>query len=302
MNLKKLLLLVLTIVIVIATLFLINKKVDIWFFALLVSPITLFYNDKMGELYNEIMVLLGEDNWKTEQRRLEKKGVINKDTRIRISFAYLFRIEIDGKYFLVPNTRTKKYQPVGGVYKFNNMEYNYLKENFSFKHDEPIAVDEVTKSDYRLFIKSGELGAFIKRFDKTINRENIKDLSREFNEELFESGILKKQGFGSLNYKYCGRHMTSIIENGFHPFELLLADIVEVRLTENQKSIFKSLMKEDSNEYKFATARDIKTKGMKFGSQDLSDNIASHTYKILIENSDKLKRRDEYKNLITVAL
>lgn len=246
--------------------------------------------------------MLGEENWKGDKRRLTKQCKMNEDTKVRISFAYLFRIEIEGKYFLVQNSRTGKYQPVGGVYKFNEMEHNYLKEHFSFEYDKPIAVDEVTKSDYRLYIKSKDLNAFIKRFDKTFDKENIRDLSREFKEEIFESGILNQDDFGNLSYIYCGRHMTSIIETVFHQFELLLADIVEVRLTEEQKNIIKNLMYTDSDKYKFATSEEIKVKGVKFGSHDLSDSIASHSSKILIENSDKLKRRNKHKNLITVKL
>ena len=143
-----------------------------WFSTLLAIPVSLIYKDKVGELYNSVKTLLGEENWKGDKRRLTKQCKMNEDTEVRISFAYLFRIEIEGKYFLVQNSRTGKYQPVGGVYKFNEMEHNYLKEHFSFEYDKPIAVDEVTKSDYRLYIKSKDLNAFIKRFDKTPHCQN----------------------------------------------------------------------------------------------------------------------------------
>lgn len=300
---KKILLLFFFIIIITAILFFLNETKNMfWFSTLLAIPVSLIYKDKVGELYNSVKTLLGEENWKGDKRRLTKQCKMNEDTEVRISFAYLFRIEIEGKYFLVQNSRTGKYQPVGGVYKFNEMEHNYLKEHFSFEYDKPIAVDEVTKSDYRLYIKSKDLNAFIKRFDKTSDKENIRDLSREFKEEIFESGILNQDDFGNLSYIYCGRHMTSIIETVFHQFELLLADIVEVRLTEEQKNIIKNLMYTDSDKYKFATSAEIKARGVKFGSHDLSDSIASHSSKILIENSDKLKRRNKHKNLITVEL
>lgn len=57
-------------------------------------------------------------DWKTSQRKLKRGGFIKDDTLIRISFAYLYRIKVGDKYMLVQNSRnTKKYQPVGGVYK-----------------------------------------------------------------------------------------------------------------------------------------------------------------------------------------
>ena len=38
---------------------------------------------------------------------------------IRLSFSYLFKIQIDGKYLLIKGNRLKnQYQPVGGVYKY----------------------------------------------------------------------------------------------------------------------------------------------------------------------------------------
>lgn len=286
----------------IAIIFLIKETGENLYSGLLSVPIFVFYKDKVGELYSEIKIFLGQDSWKKKQKELEKKGLLSEDTRVRISFAYLFRIKIDDKYFLVPNTRTKKYQPVGGVYKFNDIEANYLSENIPFEYDKYIIIDKITRKDYRLFINNKDLRRFVKRFNQTNNRENIKDLSREFREEIFLSGILNEDDFGSLNYKYCGRNMSSLIETVFHPFEILLADIVEVRLTSHQENLFRGLMNRESHEYRFATAREIKAEGIKVGSHDLSDSIANHTIKILTENSDKLKEKNKYKEVITTLL
>ena len=103
----------------------------------------------------------------------------------------------------VPNKRSKKYQPVGGAYKFYKNEADYLSENIPAESDDCIPVDEITKRDYRLIIENKDLG-------------------------------------------------------------------------------------------------------VKAGSQHLEDNIANHTYKILIENSDKLTNKNKYKykykSLIQVPL
>lgn len=299
---KKLLKLFVTVISALVVIFLIKETGEKFYSGLISVPIYVFYKDKIGELYSEIKTFLGEDSWKKKQKELEKKGLLNEDTSVRISFAYLFRIKIDDKYFLVPNTRTKKYQPVGGAYKFNEIEASYFSENIPIEYDEYIIVDNITKKDYRLFVKNRNLKEFIKRFDNTSNRENISDLSREFKEEVFASGILDEHGFGNLSYKYCGRHMTSIVETVFHPFEILLADVLEVRLTPYQENLFKHLIEQDSNKYKFATAKEIKAEGIKTGTQDLSASIANHTFKILSEKSDKLKGKNKYKSLVTVTL
>ena len=256
----------------------------------------------IGDIIPKLLNLFGKEQWKTTQRKLEREGKLQENSTIRISFAYLFRIKIDGKYFLVPNTRTGKYQPVGGAYKFNEEEARYLSKNIPVENDDCIPVDEITKRDYRLLVKNKDLRKFVKRFNKTANRENINDLSREFVEEIFGSGILNRDEFGNLTYRYCGRHITDIGETVFRPFEILLADIVEVILTDAQKEMFRKLIKIDSEKYKFCSANEIKSLGVKVGTQELGDCIANHTYKILSENTDKLSWRNKYTEPFTIIL
>lgn len=256
----------------------------------------------IGDLIPKIFSLFSRNNWKTTQKKLEKTGELQDDSIIRISFAYLFRIKVDDKYFLVQNSRTQKYQPVGGAYKFYKAEANFLSSNIPVENDDCIPVDKITKKDYRLLVKNKDLRDFIKRFNKTSNREDIEDLSREFIEEIFLSGILDQQKFGNLTYKYCGRHITNIEKTVFRPFEILLADIVEVRLTDKQENLFRQLMDKDSSKYKFATSGEIKSLGVKIGTQRLDDNIANHTYKVLSENLDILIMKNKYKESITIGL
>ena len=242
-------------------------------------------------------------SWKNSQRKLKRAGLIHKDTKIRISFAYLFRIKVDGKYFLVQNVRTKKYQPVGGAYKLEPKEAQYLSEKIPVEDDDRIPIDTTTRGDYRLYVKNKDLRRFIKRFDETPYRENINNLSREFIEELFTTNILDKDTFGDLTYKYCGRHITDVeYGNFFECYELLLADIIEVRLTDKQEELFRKLMEKTDNQYIFAKFNEIKTGGVKHGTSDLKDNIANHAPKILSENSDILINKCRYKNVITINL
>ena len=45
--------------------------------------------------------------------------ITHRNKEIYLSFSYIYRIEIDGKYLLVRGRRMKdRYQPIGGVYKF----------------------------------------------------------------------------------------------------------------------------------------------------------------------------------------
>ncbi|WP_276874663.1 hypothetical protein [Dialister micraerophilus] len=245
------------------------------------------------KLWPSIQNLQDNEEWKVSQRQLQRSGLLKKDTKIRISFAYLFRIKVDGKYLLVPNARTGKFQPVGGAYKFEDEERKYLDDEFAAEDDDCILVNETTRNDYRLNIKNKYLRDFIKRFNDTKSRENITDLSREFKEELIKTDILDKIIFEEIKYRYIGRHMTEIIRTSFKPYELLLADIVELELSKKQEEYLKKMSINKSDKYIFANSLQIKSQGMEIGTENLQDNIANHTWKILTENTDKLiKKRD----------
>lgn len=248
-----------------------------------------------------IVDLTDNTDWKSSYRKLMRAGILQDDSVIRISFAYLFRIKVDGKYLLVPNTRTHKYQPVGGTYKFDKKEARYLAQNIPVENDDRIPVDKITKRDYRLLVKSKDLKRFMNRFNETVDRENYMDLSREFVEELFNTGILKKETFGNISYRFCGRHITPV-EYGevFKHYELLLADIVELELTNKQEEQLRCLMNISSPKYKFATADEIKSLGVHYHTNELADDIANHSYKILSETSDKLENVKGYEKKITI--
>jgi hypothetical protein len=265
--------------------------------------VLLFAGAIIPGIWGSMIELADNSNWKTSQRKLKRAGVLQDDTLIRISFAYLYRIKVDNRYFLVLNNRSEKYQPVGGTYKFYEEEGEYLSKHIPAENDNRIPVDEVTKRDYRLLVKNKDLRRFVKRFNKTSFRENVNNLSREFEEEIFATGILNKDTFGNLSYRYIGRYMTEV-EYGrvFNHYELLLADILEVKLTEKQEELFRELMRLRSEKYCFETADTIKAHGVKYWTQELKDNIANHTPKILTENTDDLTNRNKIKDIITLRL
>lgn len=58
-----------------------------------------FFKDNLNSLLESVHDLINYPSWKSSQSKLKKLGKLNEDTIIRISFAYLFRIKVDGKYF-----------------------------------------------------------------------------------------------------------------------------------------------------------------------------------------------------------
>lgn len=233
-------------------------------------------------------------NWKTSQRKLHRGKIITNKTRIRISFAYLFRIKVGNKYLLVKNARnTGKYQPVGGVYKMNEEEKNTLNDLYGAIDDDKIEIDKSSKNDYRLRIENKFLRKFVKRFCKEDGvRENIKNLSREFKEELIDNGLIN---WNCITYKVCGRHFTDVkYSDYFQCYELLLADVVELKLTEEQENdLIKLMNKGISSNYYFATSKEIECLGINTEKGELKEIIGDHSKKILQENQRNLRKISE---------
>lgn len=229
-------------------------------------------------------------NWKASQRKLEREKLIDENTLIRISFAYLFRIKVGRRYLLVENARgTGKYQPVGGVYKFRGAEKEALWSLFRIVDDDKVDIDDSSRDDYRLRLKNGDLRKFLKRFDDRADRENITDLSREFKEELAYGPVA---GWDRILYRVCGRHITDLrFSSHFQIYELLLADVVELLPTKGQEDDLRSLVEGcPSGRFLWATASEILSLGTNVASGDLGASIADHSTKILQETEDQLIR------------
>lgn len=88
----------------------------------------------------------------------------------------------------------------------------------------------------------------------------------------------------------------------FGHYELLFADIIEVQLSDRQEQLFRELSRVKSGKYCFATADEIKALGVKYNTNDMSDNIGNHTFKVLNENSDKLTMTNDYKEIVNINL
>lgn len=252
--------------------------------------------NKVIDTFNSI---LDVQDWQSSLRKQIKAGLIKKTDMIRISFAYLFRIKIKDRYLLVLNHRKfGKYQPVGGVYKCKDEEKLYLKgKNFSACDDNCIPVDKSSKNDYRMRLPAQKLRAFVRRFNKTDQREVISDISREFYEELIVSNILDAQIFRKIKYRVCGRHFNPVsYSKHFKCYELIMADIVEFLPTEEQENLLVQMLDNASIDYVWATEEEILSCGVDNSKAEYVETITEHSYKILdtiTQNLVFIKETDE---------
>lgn len=239
-------------------------------------------------------------NWKTSLRQLWRGGTIKKETLVRISFAYLYRIKVGSEYLLVKNARgTGKYQPIGGVYKLTGDERIELNNRYHVVDDDKVPIDESSRDDYRLQMPSRYLKKFMNRFDsKKASRERIDNVSREFKEEI--GNML---GWTGIRYRYCGRHITDLkFGDHFRCYELLLADIVELLPTETQRVDLVDIHLQEPDKYRFATAEEIKRLGIIPGTDKMVEWIADHSAKMIQENEQHLIQEPNVGTVYEVTL
>lgn len=170
--------------------------------------------------------------------------LLKRDSEIRLSIAYLFKIECRGRYLMVKNNRFDKetYQPVGGVYKYFHPEATNELSQMSIITDNAIENDERSEHDLRLKMsKRKNLRKFIKWFFNSSERE--KDPWREFYEELVETKILSSNRFKYIYYNLVGQHFENIHSDPHYKIDTFkYVDIYTLRyLNQQQKMKLKNL-------------------------------------------------------------
>lgn len=86
---------------------------------------------------------------------------------VRLSFAYLYEVELDGKYLLVfnDNLEAPKYQPLGGAYQCPDVTLAYLKFNYHLQSGKRRTDFEAPGThDYRFLLPLAEVKPFIYDF------------------------------------------------------------------------------------------------------------------------------------------
>lgn len=212
--------------------------------------------------------------WKAEQKI---KQTYKDARRIRFSCAYLFRIKINDEYFLVKDEQGRGlFQPVGGVYKYTDDRFlTELQADQCLRFGSTIDLD----SDLRIIVPRGKVKQFECWYRKEQGRETLDNLYREFQEEVLDRiGLIDDSVFKTISYCYIGEHIEASRWED-NNVQLHIADIVELRLTPQQKKEFAKLREHESNIYRFATEQEIYNQGRALGKQVAS--IAPHTIKML---------------------
>lgn len=85
-----------------------------------------------------------------------------------------------------------------------------------------------------------------------------------------------------IEYRYIGRHKARFeYDEIFDCYTLKLADVVELNPSKSQKDDLRKLMAEPSEDYYFATDKEIESHGVDTTTGNFKETIAKHTKKIL---------------------
>ncbi|GAB5552855.1 MAG: hypothetical protein Sapg2KO_24460 [Saprospiraceae bacterium] len=204
--------------------------------------------------------------------------ILKRNSELRLSLAYIFKIECRGKYLLVKNNRFKRvtYQPVGGVYKYYHPEATDKLRCMSIITDNAIENDEKSEHDLRLKMSNRKhLRKFIKWFFDSIERE----ISpwREFHEELIASKILPSEHFKHIYHKLVAQHFEPIHRDSYYKIDTFkYVDVYTPRyINQNQKDDIEKLLAIQSDDFIWVTEDEIRK-----GSTIDNKRISKHAHKI----------------------
>ena len=202
--------------------------------------------------------------------------LFNRNERVRISCAYLFRIKSDNKYLLIKNKRIDQFQPVGGVYKYYESfkdESNKLGLTFE-KND-----NFYEKNDLRVYVPAKKVLRFIKWFNSGKNREI--NVTREFYEELIKTEFLSQNVVFEVHFEYIKQNDCKLKKSEhFGCKEILIHNIYDVSF--NNKEDLRHLEESVENNGKqliFVNSADIERGAVNIDGCDMK--IGEHTKEIL---------------------
>lgn len=240
----------------------------------------------MEELVKSIVTTIGTDIIKNEGLKLFEKikklvneGVLNAPSadEVRFSIAYLFRIKVDNKYLLIEGNRINQYQPVGGVYKYYDSFKDKLNK-WGVVSDDNIPIDQTSDNDLRVKVPKKNVIHFIEWFESGENREAC--VFREFNEEILKEIPNEAYLFhDSFCPEFIRRDISDIqFSEHFQCYEVLIADIFDIKLNLEQEVALKELAEQNEN-FRLCTYDEIKRNH--FFEGGMSYTIGKHAIKTL---------------------
>lgn len=205
---------------------------------------------------------------------LSKVWYANKE--IRVSIAYLYRIEAKGKYLLVKSRHRNYYQPVGGAFQ-TLPGSEKIFDKLDVRPDKIIETSHgIAKGDLRINLKGWNLLSLLDWFYSKKDREVSP--WREFCEELISTNILPWKEFRYIHYKYKKTVQTPIFKLQTGQPGMFIYEIYDLLPNDIQLPILEALCDSgNTDEYKWAEDYLIQRLGHDEKNKNYQYDIAQHT-------------------------
>lgn len=208
---------------------------------------------------------------------LFRTKIVLRNQYIRLSFAYLIKIKVKGKYLLVKNRKGDYYQLVGGAYK-RYVSSEQLFKKYKVKSDRQFETEHgIAKNDLRIQVP----GKYVLNIIRWFNSKEDREISqwREFCEELLSTEILDKQLFRYIDYKYVDTLQTPMQKAKYLDCqEILLYEIFEMIPNDEQSKALEELLDAGTNDkIKWADEMIINGLGFNEWKKEKEFEIGAHT-------------------------
>lgn len=202
--------------------------------------------------------------------------ILLRNKEVRLSIAYLYRININGKYLLVKSGRRNYYQPVGGAFKTLPGSEKVF-EKLNIKPDRLVETEHgIAKNDLRVYMKGVNVIEFLEWFNSKEDRE----LSpwREFCEELISTEILPWKPFRYIDYRFRGIVKSPIINMDTGGKGMFLFEIYDLVINDEQRPVLEELLKNGNTaDYIWVDDYLIQSLGHDERNKQQAYEIAPHT-------------------------
>lgn len=169
-----------------------------------------------------------------------------RNKRIRLSFAYLFRIKIENKYLLIRNSHNDFFQPVGGVFK-TLPGSEKIFEKLDVTSDRLIETEKgIAKGDLRIYVKGKNVIDIFEWFKTGEDRETSP--WREFCEELISTKVIPWREFRYIDYKFKGIVRTPLLNLDNGDKGLFYYEIYDLVINNEQMPILEELKENGDKE------------------------------------------------------
>lgn len=195
---------------------------------------------------------------------------------VRVSIAYLYRIQVKGKYLLVKSRHRNYYQPVGGAFQTLPGSEKIFDE-LDVRPDKIIETTHgIAKGDLRVNVRGWNLISFLDWFYSKEDREVSP--WREFCEELISTGIIPWTEFRFIHYKYKKTIQTPIFKLQTGQPGMFIYEVYDLVPNDIQLTLLETLCDNgDREEYKWAEDYLIQRLGHDERNKGYQYDISPHT-------------------------